>query len=55
MNAILLSFLISLAVNAVFFAIAAIRRTDVLTDLSTNLPFPFPPHPAPPFRRPPRA
>ena len=39
MNAILLSFLISLAVNAVFFAIAAIRRTDVVTDLSYSLSF----------------
>jgi len=39
MNAILLSFLISLAVNAVFFAVAAIRRTDVVTDLSYSLSF----------------
>jgi steroid 5-alpha reductase family enzyme len=39
MNAILLSFVISLAVNAVFFAIAAIRRTDVVTDLSYSLSF----------------
>jgi steroid 5-alpha reductase family enzyme len=39
MNAILLSFLISLVVNAVFFAIAAIRRTDVVTDLSYSLSF----------------
>lgn len=39
MNTILLSFLISLAVNAVFFAIAAIRRTDVVTDLSYSLSF----------------
>lgn len=39
MNAILLSFLISLAVNAGFFAIAAIRRTDVVTDLSYSLSF----------------
>lgn len=39
MNAILLSFLISLAVNAVFFAIAAIRKTDVVTDLSYSLSF----------------
>lgn len=39
MNAILLSFLMSLAVNAAFFAIAAIRRTDVVTDLSYSLSF----------------
>lgn len=39
MNAILLSFVISLAVNAVFFAIAAIRKTDVVTDLSYSLSF----------------
>jgi steroid 5-alpha reductase family enzyme len=39
MNAILLSFLISLAVNAAFFAVAAIRRTDVVTDLSYSLSF----------------
>jgi steroid 5-alpha reductase family enzyme len=39
MNAILLSFVISLAVNAVFFAVAAIRRTDVVTDLSYSLSF----------------
>jgi steroid 5-alpha reductase family enzyme len=38
-NAILLSFLISLAVNAAFFAVAAIRRTDVVTDLSYSLSF----------------
>ena len=39
MNAILLSFLISLAVNAAFFAFAAIRKTDVVTDLSYSLSF----------------
>jgi steroid 5-alpha reductase family enzyme len=37
--AILLSFVISLAVNAAFFAVAAIRRTDVVTDLSYSLSF----------------
>lgn len=39
MSSILLSFLISLAVNAVFFAIAAVRKTDVVTDLSYSLSF----------------
>ena len=39
MNAILLSFVISLAVNAAFFAFAAIRKTDVVTDLSYSLSF----------------
>ncbi len=39
MNAILLSFLISLVVNLAFFAVAAIRRTDVVTDLSYSLSF----------------
>lgn len=39
MNPILLSFVISLVVNAAFFAIAAIRRTDVVTDLSYSLSF----------------
>jgi steroid 5-alpha reductase family enzyme len=39
MNAILLSFLIALAVNAAFFAVAAIRKTDVVTDLSYSLSF----------------
>ena len=37
--AILLSFLVSLAVNAAFFAIAAARKTDVVTDLSYSLSF----------------
>jgi steroid 5-alpha reductase family enzyme len=39
MNAILLSFLIALAVNAAFFGFAAIRKTDVVTDLSYSLSF----------------
>ena len=39
MNAILLSFVISLAVNAAFFAFAATRKTDVVTDLSYSLSF----------------
>ena len=39
MNAILLSFLIALAVNAAFFAFAAVRKTDVVTDLSYSLSF----------------
>ena len=37
--ALLLSFLISLAVNGAFFAIAATRKTDVVTDLSYSLSF----------------
>jgi steroid 5-alpha reductase family enzyme len=37
--AVLLSFLIALAVNAAFFAIAATRKTDVVTDLSYSLSF----------------
>jgi steroid 5-alpha reductase family enzyme len=36
---LLLSFLIALAVNAAFFAIAATRKTDVVTDLSYSLSF----------------
>jgi steroid 5-alpha reductase family enzyme len=39
MNAILLSVLISFAVNAAFFSFAAIRKTDVVTDLSYSLSF----------------
>lgn len=39
MIAILLSFLVSLGVNAAFFAVAASRRTDVVTDLSYSLSF----------------
>jgi steroid 5-alpha reductase family enzyme len=38
-NAILLSFLIALALNGAFFAVAAIRRTDAVTDLSYSLSF----------------
>jgi steroid 5-alpha reductase family enzyme len=37
--AIVLSFVISLVVNAAFFAIAATRKTDVVTDLSYSLSF----------------
>jgi len=37
--AILLSFAASLAINAAFFAFAAARRTDVVTDLSYSLSF----------------
>ncbi len=39
MNAILLSFVVSLVVNAAFFAVAAARKTDVVTDLSYSLSF----------------
>ena len=39
MSAILLSFLIALIVNGAFFAVAAARRTDVVTDLSYSLTF----------------
>ncbi len=39
MTSILLSFAIALAVNAAFFAVAAARRTDVVTDLSYSLSF----------------
>jgi steroid 5-alpha reductase family enzyme len=39
MNAILLSFLIALVVNTAFFAFAATRKTDVVTDLSYSLSF----------------
>jgi steroid 5-alpha reductase family enzyme len=39
MTAILLSFVVALAVNGAFFAIAASRRTDVVTDLSYSLTF----------------
>jgi steroid 5-alpha reductase family enzyme len=38
-TAILLSLALALAVNAAFFAVAAIRRTDVVTDLSYSLTF----------------
>lgn len=39
MTAILLSLGIALAVNGAFFAVAAARRTDVVTDLSYSLTF----------------
>ncbi len=39
MTAILLSFGIALALNGAFFAVAAARRTDVVTDLSYSLTF----------------
>ncbi|MGA9762738.1 MAG: DUF1295 domain-containing protein [Gaiellaceae bacterium] len=39
MNAILVSVLVALGVNTVFFAFAAIRKTDVVTDLSYSLSF----------------
>ena len=39
MTAIGLSFVIALALNGVFFAVAAARRTDVVTDLSYSLTF----------------
>jgi steroid 5-alpha reductase family enzyme len=39
MTTILVSFLISLGVNGAFFAVAAIRKTDVVTDLSYSLTF----------------
>lgn len=39
MTAILLSFGIALGVNGAFFAVAAARRTDVVTDLSYSLTF----------------
>jgi steroid 5-alpha reductase family enzyme len=39
MNAIVVSFLASLGVNAAFFAFAALRKTDVVTDLSYSLSF----------------
>lgn len=39
MTAILVSLGIALAVNGVFFAVAAARRTDVVTDLSYSLTF----------------
>lgn len=37
--AILLSFVVSAVVNAAFFALAATRKTDVVTDLSYSLSF----------------
>lgn len=39
MNAILLSLLVAFAVNGAFFAIAAAKKTDVVTDLSYSLTF----------------
>jgi steroid 5-alpha reductase family enzyme len=38
-TAIGLSFAVALAVNGAFFAVAAVRRTDVVTDLSYSLTF----------------
>jgi steroid 5-alpha reductase family enzyme len=37
--AILVSFLVAVALNGAFFAVAAIRKTDVVTDLSYSLSF----------------
>src|SRR3954468_2700368 len=39
MMAIVLSFAVALAVNGAFFAVAAARKTDVVTDLSYSLTF----------------
>lgn len=39
MTAIVLSFGIAFALNGAFFAVAAVRRTDVVTDLSYSLTF----------------
>ena len=39
MTAIVLSFVIAFALNGAFFAVAAARRTDVVTDLSYSLTF----------------
>jgi steroid 5-alpha reductase family enzyme len=39
MTAIVLSFAIALAVNGAFFAVAATRKTDLVTDLSYSLTF----------------
>ncbi len=39
MTAILVSFAVAFAVNGAFFAVAAARRTDVVTDLSYSLTF----------------
>ncbi|HPE36244.1 MAG TPA: DUF1295 domain-containing protein [Spirochaetales bacterium] len=39
MHPVLLAFVISVAVNAAFFVYAAIRKTDVVTDLSYSLSF----------------
>jgi steroid 5-alpha reductase family enzyme len=39
MTAIAISYLVALGVNAVFFVVAAVRKTDVVTDLSYSLSF----------------
>ncbi|HEY5161182.1 MAG TPA: DUF1295 domain-containing protein [Gaiellaceae bacterium] len=39
MNAIVVSFLVALGVNGAFFAFAALRKTDIVTDLSYSLSF----------------
>ena len=39
MTAVALSFAVSLALNGAFFAVAAVRKTDVVTDLSYSLTF----------------
>ena len=39
MTAIALSLVVALAVNGAFFAVAAVRRTDTVTDLSYSLTF----------------
>ncbi|MGD0166744.1 MAG: DUF1295 domain-containing protein [Gaiellaceae bacterium] len=39
MTSIGISLAVSLAINAVFFALAAVRKTDVVTDLSYSLSF----------------
>ena len=39
MTAIALSFGMALALNGAFFAVAAVRKTDVVTDLSYSLTF----------------
>jgi steroid 5-alpha reductase family enzyme len=38
-NSILLSLLLALIVNGAFFAVAAARKTDAVTDLSYSLTF----------------
>ncbi len=39
MTAIIISYLVALGVNALFFVVAAIRKTDLVTDLSYSLSF----------------
>lgn len=39
MTAIIVSYMVALGVNALFFVVAAIRKTDVVTDLSYSLSF----------------